>query len=70
MNYKTRSLRAVSAVMLVGMSLLYSADALAHLRVGAEYNFGLYSAVTAGTLAVAVLLFSWNVVQYAVKRRK
>lgn len=68
MNYKARSLRAVLAVMLLGMALVFSADALGHARVGAEYNYSLYAAVSLGIVALAAVLFAWNVVQYAVKR--
>lgn len=70
MNYKTRSARAVTAIMLMGVVLMFTADALGHARVGAEYNYSLYAVVSISLLALAVVLFAWNVAQYALKRDK
>lgn len=70
MNYKARSTRAVIAIMLMGVALMLTADAVGHARVGAEYNYSLYAVVTLPLLALAVVLFAWNVAQYALKRNK
>ena len=43
-------------------------DALAHIRVGAEYNYSLYAVVSGSLLALAVVLFAWNAIEYAVKK--
>lgn len=68
MNYQARSLRATLAVMLLVTVAMLGADALGHARVGAEYDYTLFSVVAMSTLAVSASLFVWNVVQYAVKR--
>ena len=70
MNQNTRSLRAVIAVMLLLAVAMLTADALGHTRVGAEYNYSLYAVISIALGAVAVALFAWNVVQYAVKRNR
>lgn len=68
MNYKARSARAVTAIMLMGVVLMFTADALGHARVGAEYNYSLYAVVSISLLALAVVLFAWNAIEYAVKK--
>lgn len=68
MNYKARSARAVTAIMLMGVVLMFTADALGHARVGAEYNYSLYAVVSGSLLALAVVLFAWNAIEYAVKK--
>lgn len=68
MNYKTRSLRAGSAVTLVMLALLIGADALGHLRGGAEYRYEISVPFIVTMLALAVVLFAWNAIEYAVKK--
>jgi hypothetical protein len=70
MNNKTRSLRATSAVMLLVLVAFINVDALAHIRTGAEYRFDFALNVTLVGIALAVVLFAWNSIQYAVKRTK
>ena len=70
MNYKTRSVRAGIAVALLVLVTLINVDALAHIRAGAEYRFDLAMNITLVGVALAVALFAWNAVQYAVKRNK
>lgn len=70
MNNKTRSLRAGSAVTLIILAVFIGADALGHLRGGAEYRYEISVPFIVTMLALAVVLFAWNAVQYAVKRNK
>ena len=70
MNYKTRSLRAGSAVTLIAFAFFIGADALGQFRAGAEYRYEIAVPFIVTTLALAVALFAWNAVQYAVKRNK
>lgn len=70
MNYKARGTRAVIAVGLLTLAVFLGADALAQLRAGAEYRWELFAVIETSAVALAVALFSWNAVQYAVKRNK
>lgn len=70
MNKKTRSLRAGIAFGLLVLAMFLGADALAQLRGGAEYNWELFISIEYTALALAVVLFAWNVIQYAVKHNK
>ena len=70
MNYKTRSLRAGSAVTLIAFAFFIGADALGHLRGGAEYRYEIAVPFVVTTLALAVVLFAWNAIQYAVRKNK
>lgn len=70
MNYKARGTRAVIAVGLFTLGMFLGADTLAQLRGGAEYRYEVAIPIIVTTLALAVVLFAWNVVEYAVKRNK
>lgn len=70
MNYKTRSLRAGIAVGLLSLAVFLGADAFAQYRAGAEYRWELFTVIEVSAVALAVALFAWNSVQYAVKRNK
>ena len=70
MNNKTRSLRATSAVMLLVLVAFINVDALAHIRVGAEYRFDFALNITIAGIALAGVLFAWNVIEYAVRKNK
>lgn len=68
MNKKTRDLRATSAVMLLVLVVFVNVDALAHIRTGADYRFDFALNITTVGVALAVALFAWNAIQYAVKK--
>jgi hypothetical protein len=70
MNYSTRSLRAGIAIGVLVVLGLIGADALGQFRAGAEYNYDALAVISIVGLSAVVVLFGWNVVQYAIKRNK
>lgn len=70
MNKKSRSLRAGTAVTILAVLGLLVADAIGQARAGAEYNYSLFTLVLSIGLSVVVLLFGYNVIEYALSKRK
>lgn len=70
MNKKSRSLRAGTAVTILAVLGLLVADAIGQARAGAEYNYSLFTLVLSIGLSVVVLLFGYNVTEYALSKRK
>lgn len=70
MNKKSRSLRAGTAVTILAVLGLLVADAIGQARAGAEYNYSLFTLALSIGLSVVVLLFGYNVIEYALSKRK
>lgn len=65
MNKKFRSARAGVAVVAIAFAVAIKGDEFAQVRAGAEYYHDMANVAVAVAVGVAVVLFAWNVVQYA-----
>jgi hypothetical protein len=69
MNYKARETRATWAFMSLFLALFVGADAFAN-RETADYYHDRALGFFLVFLGIAVLLYTWNAVQYAVMLRR
>lgn len=69
MNTKGRMIRAEVALVSLGVAFVLSADAFGN-RFTADYFHAQALANIFGFVAVSVLLFAWNAIQYALHLRK
>lgn len=69
MNEKARQLRAGVALGSLGIAGFLGADAWAN-RFTSDYFHAFAWQNVAGFLAVALVLFAWNAIQYALNNRR
>lgn len=69
MNEKGRNLRAVLGLASLGLAMFLGADAWAN-RFTSDYLHAFALRNVLGFLAVALFLFAWNAIQYALHNRK
>ena len=69
MNYKRRETRAMLAIGSLVIAIFLGVDAWAN-RYTSDYYHEQATLTILGFVAVALLLFTWNAIQYALHLRK